>query len=145
VEFCRGQVGEAEKELAGPSGVNAYATAVDEAEGLDKIEDLQNHANEEIYDKAANILEAFFVRFAPISRLPFTLSSPLFDLESKRAFSERACADLGKCMPLHILSSSPSTHRRRSQAASWQFGSMFVVLVLMLLCRKRKALSRLQH
>ncbi|EIE22441.1 importin alpha [Coccomyxa subellipsoidea C-169] len=54
------KVGEAEKELAGPSGVNAYANLVDEAEGLDKIEDLQNHANEEIYDKAANILEAFF-------------------------------------------------------------------------------------
>ncbi len=53
-------MGEAEKELAGPSGVNAYANLVDEAEGLDKIEDLQNHANEEIYDKAANILEAFF-------------------------------------------------------------------------------------
>ena len=53
-------MGEAEKELAGPNGVNVYANAVDEAEGLDKIEDLQNHANEEIYDKAANILEAFF-------------------------------------------------------------------------------------
>ncbi|KAK9915388.1 hypothetical protein WJX75_008550 [Coccomyxa subellipsoidea] len=54
------KVGEAEKELAGPQGVNQYANLVDEAEGLDKIEDLQNHANEEIYDKAANILEAFF-------------------------------------------------------------------------------------
>jgi importin subunit alpha-1 len=57
---CSVQVGEAEKELAGPQGVNQYANLVDEAEGLDKIEDLQNHANEEIYDKAANILEAFF-------------------------------------------------------------------------------------
>ena len=44
----------------GANGTNPYANAVDEAEGLDKIEDLQNHEQEEIYDKAANILEAFF-------------------------------------------------------------------------------------
>ena len=54
------QVGEAEKELAGANATNQYANLVDEAEGLDKIEDLQNHEQEEIYDKAANILEAFF-------------------------------------------------------------------------------------
>ena len=54
------QVGEAEKELMGATAANKYASLVDEAEGLDKIEDLQNHEQEEIYDKAANILEAFF-------------------------------------------------------------------------------------
>ena len=54
------QVGEAEKELMGANATNQYANMVDEAEGLDKIEDLQNHEQEEIYDKAANILEAFF-------------------------------------------------------------------------------------
>lgn len=54
------QVGEAEKELAGPNGVNIYTQLIDEAEGLDKIEDLQTHENEEIYDKAANMLEQFF-------------------------------------------------------------------------------------
>ena len=54
------QVGEAEKELMGANATNKHAHLVDEAEGLDKIEDLQNHEQEEIYDKAANILEAFF-------------------------------------------------------------------------------------
>ncbi|CAK0780967.1 hypothetical protein CVIRNUC_005238 [Coccomyxa viridis] len=54
------KVGEAEKELMGATAANKYASLVDEAEGLDKIEDLQNHEQEEIYDKAANILEAFF-------------------------------------------------------------------------------------
>ena len=34
--------------------------AVDEAEGLDKIEELQNHSHEDIYDKAVLILETFF-------------------------------------------------------------------------------------
>ncbi len=53
-------MGEAEKELMGGNAQNKYVHLVDEAEGLDKIEDLQNHEQEEIYDKAANILEAFF-------------------------------------------------------------------------------------
>lgn len=35
------QVGDAEKELGGASGTNPFAALVDEAEGLDKIEDLQ--------------------------------------------------------------------------------------------------------
>ena len=45
------QVGEAEKELGGPGATNPYARLVDEAEGLDKIEELQNHTNEDIYEK----------------------------------------------------------------------------------------------
>ncbi len=53
-------MGEAEKELAGPAGSNPYARLVDEAEGLDKIEDLQNHANEDIYEKVVSIMESFF-------------------------------------------------------------------------------------
>lgn len=139
-------MGEAEKELAGPSGVNAYAAAVDEAEGLDKIEDLQNHANEEIYDKAANILEAFFVRLAPLSRLPLTLSLPLSDSKRERTSFERACADPGNCMPLPYPVFKPSTHRRQFQPGSRPFESILVVLVLMmLLFCKRRALSSTQH
>lgn len=54
------QVGEAEKELAGPSATNPYARLVDESEGLDKIEELQTHSNEDIYDKVISIMQAFF-------------------------------------------------------------------------------------
>lgn len=54
------KVGEAEKELAGAGGVNPFVALVDEAEGLDKIEELQNAANEDVYDKAVAILETFF-------------------------------------------------------------------------------------
>ncbi|KAI3438906.1 hypothetical protein D9Q98_001320 [Chlorella vulgaris] len=54
------KVGEAEKELGGATGTNPFAQLVDEAEGLDKIEDLQNHSNEDIYEKAVAILEAYF-------------------------------------------------------------------------------------
>lgn len=39
---------------------NAYADFVDECGGMDKIESLQNHDNEEIYAKALNIMEKYF-------------------------------------------------------------------------------------
>lgn len=39
---------------------NQYTTFVDEAEGLDKLENLQNHSNEDVYKKAVQILERFF-------------------------------------------------------------------------------------
>lgn len=54
------QVGEADKEMQGPNGTNPFANLIDEAEGTDKIEQLQSHEHEEIYEKAVAILEAFF-------------------------------------------------------------------------------------
>lgn len=54
------KVGEIEKNLGDLGAGNPYAALIDEAEGLDKIEELQNHNNEEIYEKAVNILETFF-------------------------------------------------------------------------------------
>ncbi|EME31274.1 Importin subunit alpha-1b [Galdieria sulphuraria] len=41
-------------------GLNQYALFVEEAEGVDKIESLQTHINEEIYSKALKILETYF-------------------------------------------------------------------------------------
>ena len=55
------KVGEAEKVLGNTGGVNLYAQYIDDAEGLEKIENLQSHDNNEIYEKAVNILETYWL------------------------------------------------------------------------------------
>ncbi|KAL6532544.1 hypothetical protein OROGR_014514 [Orobanche gracilis] len=52
------KVGETEKGSTG--NVNYFAQLIDEAEGLDKIENLQSHDNNEIYEKAVKMLEAYW-------------------------------------------------------------------------------------
>ena len=54
------KVGETEKNL-GNSEVNLYAQMIDDAEGLEKIENLQSHDNNEIYEKAVKILETYWL------------------------------------------------------------------------------------
>jgi HEAT repeat protein len=41
-------------------GINALANLVDEMQGLDKIEELQNHENADIYKKALKLLETYY-------------------------------------------------------------------------------------
>ncbi|CAL5184324.1 unnamed protein product [Lathyrus oleraceus] len=55
------KVGEAEKSFGNTGDVNAYAQAIDDAEGLEKIENLQSHDNNEIYEKAVKILETYWL------------------------------------------------------------------------------------
>ena len=67
----------------GAAAVNMYAQFVDEAEGLEKIEALQHHSNNDIYEKAVKIMEAYFgLEVRPLSLLthysPRTQASPLF-------------------------------------------------------------------
>ncbi|XVF62413.1 hypothetical protein PTKIN_Ptkin09bG0005600 [Pterospermum kingtungense] len=50
------KIGEAEKESCN-SVVNMYTEMIEECDGLDKIENLQSHENNEIYKKAVKILE----------------------------------------------------------------------------------------
>ncbi|KAG8067233.1 hypothetical protein GUJ93_ZPchr0005g15587 [Zizania palustris] len=54
------KVGEAEKNL-GAGDVNSYAQMIDDAEGLEKIENLQSHDNTEIYEKAVKMLESYWL------------------------------------------------------------------------------------
>jgi len=57
----KGFIGVAVGWLAHSSGCGNICTQlIDEAEGLDKIEELQNHSHEDIYDKAVLILETYF-------------------------------------------------------------------------------------
>ncbi|KAK3012267.1 hypothetical protein RJ639_012178 [Escallonia herrerae] len=54
------KVGEVDKEMGMNGGINRYAQMVDDCEGLDKIEALQSHDNNEIYEKAVKILERYW-------------------------------------------------------------------------------------
>jgi len=54
------KVGEADREMGMNNGINVYAQAIDDCDGLDKIENLQTHDNNEIYEKAVKILERYW-------------------------------------------------------------------------------------
>ncbi|KAE8679275.1 Importin subunit alpha-2 [Hibiscus syriacus] len=55
------KVGEADKNLGSTGGVNLYAQMIDDAEGLENIENLLSHDNTEIYEKAVKILETYWL------------------------------------------------------------------------------------
>ncbi|CAN1219649.1 Importin subunit alpha-2 [Linum perenne] len=55
------KVGEADKNVGNTGGVNLYAQMIDDAEGLEKVENLQSHDNTEIYEKAVRILETYWL------------------------------------------------------------------------------------
>ncbi|XWS58119.1 hypothetical protein CRYUN_Cryun08bG0007400 [Craigia yunnanensis] len=55
------KVGEADKNCGSTGGVNLYAQMIDDAEGLEKIENLQSHDNTEIYEKAVKVLETYWL------------------------------------------------------------------------------------
>ncbi len=46
--------------MPGSEGINPFAQALEAAEGLDKIEELQNHTSEEVYEKAMHILDTYY-------------------------------------------------------------------------------------
>lgn len=54
------RVGQKEKDTSGAE-YNEYSRAIESVGGLDKIEGLQHHSNQEVYEKAVRILEVFFI------------------------------------------------------------------------------------
>ncbi|KAJ9559267.1 hypothetical protein OSB04_013881 [Centaurea solstitialis] len=55
------KVGEVEKNVGSTSEVNLYAQMIYDADGLEKIENLQTHDNDEIYEKAVKIRETYWL------------------------------------------------------------------------------------
>ena len=53
--------GEAKKDMGNTRGVNLYAQYINDVEGLEKIENLQSHDNNEIYEKAVKILGTYWL------------------------------------------------------------------------------------
>lgn len=49
-----------EKDAREGNGVNLFATHIDQADGVEKIGNLQHHHNQDIYEKAVKILETYF-------------------------------------------------------------------------------------
>ena len=72
------KVGEAEKNLGNSGEVNLYAQMIDDAEGLEKIENLQSHDNTEIYEKAVKILETYWLEEDDEALPPGDASQPGF-------------------------------------------------------------------
>ncbi|CAK8563753.1 unnamed protein product [Lathyrus sativus] len=52
--------GEVEKSQRDSEDANLYAQMIEDSEGLEKIESLQNHDNNEIYEKAVKLLETYW-------------------------------------------------------------------------------------
>ena len=53
------KLGEEDKEKSGAE-MNDFSRLVEEADGMEKLETLQSHANDEIYQRAVKILESYF-------------------------------------------------------------------------------------
>ncbi|CAI9536435.1 unnamed protein product [Staurois parvus] len=54
------RLGDQEAKQGGNGGINPYCGLIEEAYGLDKIEFLQSHENQEIYQKAFELIEHYF-------------------------------------------------------------------------------------
>ena len=81
-----------------PTGENPHALTVERAEGLEKIDNLQNHENNDIYERAVKILEKYFgaattnlaSKTQPVQTLEqVTLPSPIWMKKVARCIRKR--------------------------------------------------------
>ncbi|MED6220587.1 Inositol monophosphatase 1 [Stylosanthes scabra] len=73
------KIGESEKTMGNSGDVNLYAQMIDDAEGLEKIENLQSHDNNEIYEKAVKILETYWLEDEDETLPPGDVAQPGFN------------------------------------------------------------------
>eukprot|EP01026_Neomeris_dumetosa_P054858 TRINITY_DN4950_c0_g1_i1.p1 TRINITY_DN4950_c0_g1~~TRINITY_DN4950_c0_g1_i1.p1 ORF type:complete len:542 (-),score=87.07 TRINITY_DN4950_c0_g1_i1:478-2103(-) len=69
------EVGEARKMQGGPEAQNPFVKVVEDANGISKIEDLQNHESEDVYQKAVGILDSFFETYEEEMGVDITVPS----------------------------------------------------------------------
>lgn len=73
------KVGEANKNLGRTGDANLYAQMIYDADGLEKIENLQSHDNVEIYEKSVKILETYWLEEDDETLLLGDASQPGFE------------------------------------------------------------------
>ncbi|CAI9109256.1 OLC1v1009043C1 [Oldenlandia corymbosa var. corymbosa] len=64
------KVGEVEKDLGNTNDINICAQMIDEADGVEKIENLQTHDNTEVYEMAVKILETYWLEEGQEEQVP---------------------------------------------------------------------------
>ncbi|KAF7805070.1 importin subunit alpha-2-like [Senna tora] len=104
------KVGEADKNMGNTGDVNQYAQMIEDAEGLEKIENLQSHDNTEIYEKAVKILETYWLEEEDETMPPGDTSQSGFNFSSEvpavPSGASLYCIDAGVLAELSVKSSS---------------------------------------
>lgn len=75
------KVGEAEKRQS-PDGLNRYAIYIEECGGLEIIHNLQTHENEEIYRKAYNIIDKYYLDEDAVEEVPEVPNQQAFNFST---------------------------------------------------------------
>eukprot|EP01113_Clastostelium_recurvatum_P047510 TRINITY_DN848_c0_g1_i1.p1 TRINITY_DN848_c0_g1~~TRINITY_DN848_c0_g1_i1.p1 ORF type:complete len:535 (-),score=139.79 TRINITY_DN848_c0_g1_i1:316-1920(-) len=73
-------------------GTNQFANMIEEVGGLDRIEDLQHHHNQEIYDKAVSIVETYY---QGEEEQPQVLAPQMNEAQQQYTFGSNAAAPQG--------------------------------------------------
>ncbi|KAJ7877389.1 armadillo-type protein [Mycena olivaceomarginata] len=86
------KIGEMDKVAAGPGAVNQYAVCIEEAGGMINIHNLEQHENLDIYKRAFNMMDKYFLDEGD---LDVVISAPAVDSTGSFAFQANADAPEG--------------------------------------------------